>query len=366
LASVRLMDSRTVYDRPYDGLSNTKLGGAQSFRGIITRSHMLQRELRPSAPVPASKISVRRHLNATRAREMDDGPESTFTLRGLLAAIRANWMFLAGSATVALAAGTAVAYLSTPIYRAEIVVLPVPDQENRGALAGVVDQLGSLSALAGLTIGGNRSQAQGMAILQSRALVGELIRDENLLPVLYPDLWDSANNRWRSADPRRQPTPFKAQESFLRNVLRVSEDRLTGLVTVRVEWKDPRQAAQWASELVARANTASQRKALQEAQSSIAYLQRRLESTDAVELRQAIYRLMEAQLKQIVVASSRQEYAFRVIDPAQVPDVDRFVRPQRALLLVLSPTVGFIMGLFVVLWRRGSRKTDGEVESGSK
>ena len=169
--------------------------------------------------------------------------------------------------------------------------------------------------------------------------------------MLYEKFWDKERKAWLSDNP---PTEYKAQELFIRSVLRVTEDRSSGVVTVRVEWSDPRLAAQWATALVNRANAMSQQRALEEAQRSIDDLQARLDSTNTVELRQAIYRLMEAQLKQIVVASSRAEYAFRVVDPAVVPDADSFVRPRRALLLVLSPVVGFVIGFFFLLWRRTS------------
>jgi uncharacterized protein involved in exopolysaccharide biosynthesis len=279
--------------------------------------------------------------------------EATFTLRGLVGALREGWVLPAALAALFLAAGAAVAFLATPIYRAEVVAVPVPDQEARGALSGLSDQLGGLAPLAGINLGGGQD-AQAIATLRSRALVAQLIRDENLLPVLYEKLWDKERKAWLSDDPRGRPTEYKAQEFFINSVLRVTEDRSSGLVIVRVEWPDPRLAAHWATALVNRANAVSQRRALEEAQSSINYLQARLESTDTVELRQAIYRLMEAQLKQIVVASSRAEYAFRVVDPALVPDADSFVRPRRALLLVLSPVVGFVIGFFFLLWRRTS------------
>ena len=103
-----------------------------------------------------------------------------------------------------------------------------------------------------------------------------------------------------------------------------------------------------------RANAATQQRALREAEDSIKFLQSRLDSTESIELRQGIYRLMEAQLKQIVAASARREYAFRVIDPAQVPDKDSFVRPRRKLITILGGTVGGMLGLFVAVWRRAA------------
>lgn len=111
--------------------------------------------------------------------------ESTFTIRDMLGVLRQHWVVPVAGGILALCVGAAMAFFSTPIYRAEVVAVPVPDQEARGSLSALVDQLGGATALTRLTLGGGSRDAQGIAILRSRALVGELIRDEKLLPVLY-------------------------------------------------------------------------------------------------------------------------------------------------------------------------------------
>ena len=54
----------------------------------------------------------------------------------------------------------------------------------------------------------------------------------------------------------------------------------------------------------------------------VEYLNQELEKTNVAELRQAIYRLIEAQIKQKTLARLRDEYVFRVLDPAAPPDSD--------------------------------------------
>ena len=52
-----------------------------------------------------------------------------------------------------------------------------------------------------------------------------------------------------------------------------------------------------------------------------------------------IYRLIEAETKKKMVASTREEYAFKPIDPAVAPE--RRFRPRRAVFVL----TGFLLGL---------------------
>jgi uncharacterized protein involved in exopolysaccharide biosynthesis len=82
-----------------------------------------------------------------------------------------------------------------------------------------------------------------------------------------------------------------------------------------------------------------------------------------VEVQQAIYRLMEAQTKKQMVASTREEYAFQTIDPA-VPPQER-ASPKRALIVLTGLVLGLALGTLVVSVMRSrkhrNRGAGGEV-----
>ena len=50
-----------------------------------------------------------------------------------------------------------------------------------------------------------------------------------------------------------------------------------------------------------------------------------------------------------MLANIREEYGFKVIDPAVVSDKDKFVRPRRILLTSLGLFVGLSIGIFIAL-----------------
>jgi len=79
------------------------------------------------------------------------------------------------------------------------------------------------------------------------------------------------------------------------------------------------------------------------------YLERELTNTSTLGTREAINRLIEAQIKQRMLANVTLEFAFRVVDPATVADADDPVRPQKFLLFLLGPIVGFSLGVFAIL-----------------
>src|SRR5262249_45050407 len=133
---------------------------------------------------------------------------------------------------------------------------------------------------------------------------------------------------WKTANP---PTLNDAVFYFDRHVRDVSEDRRTGLVTLRITWTDPMRAAAWANEIVRLANEQLRGRAVARAQGAIDYLKREAQAPASVEIQQALYRLMEDQYKTLLLANVSEDYAFSVIDPAVAADAKHYVFPNRTL-----------------------------------
>jgi len=228
-----------------------------------------------------------------------------------------------------------VAFCMTPIFQAKMLLVPtLADSGGNGS--AVLSSISSVAALAGVGGGGIaiNPNEEAIAILRSTALTEGFIKDENLLPVLFEDGWDQKAGKWKSDDPKDIPTLWLADTMFDKTIRQLDEDQQTGLVTMTIEWKDPVLAAKWANELVARANEALRQDAIRRGNDNIAFLNDRIEKTSAVELRQAIYDLIEQELKKVMVAQGNADYAFRVIDPAVVPELKK--RPRRTLMVMVA------------------------------
>lgn len=269
-------------------------------------------------------------------------------LADLLAVLRREWRIVAAVTGFTTTAAIIAAFLMTPIYRAETLLSPISD-ERESSISALAGQLGGLAALAGMQVGGGSSKDEAVATLSARAFTEAFIRDEELLPIIYDEQWDEAQGSWKESDPENQPTVWKAAERFARDIRQVSVDKKTGLVTLAIEWKDPRLASDWANKIVQRANAQLRARAIGEARKSLAYLNGELLASSVVEVRQAIFNLIEAQTKKIMIANVREDYAFRVVDPAVPPE--RKVKPKRILMTVLGLMIGGMLGALAAFWR---------------
>jgi uncharacterized protein involved in exopolysaccharide biosynthesis len=278
-------------------------------------------------------------------------PRGQITLDSVLAAAwRSRWLMIACVAVCTALAATA-AFVMKPKYRAEVVIIPVKADDARAALSGMVGQLGGLASLAGLALPSGGNKDEYLQYLSSNNFTGRFIEDEMLLPVLFEDQWDASKNRWTVEAPEDVPTIADGVRMFDRSIRSVQEDRRTGIVKLTVVWTDRDLAARWANLMVERVNRDLRQRAIDEARASIKYLNEELAKTNVVELRAAIYRLLENQIKSVMLASVREQYAFKVIDQAIVPDADDFVRPKRFVMVLLGAAFGGMFGLMIVLWR---------------
>jgi uncharacterized protein involved in exopolysaccharide biosynthesis len=283
------------------------------------------------------------------------GGEDALTVREVLAALRDSWVLSLSAVLLSIAGAVAIAWLLRPVYRSEVVLAPVSEESTDATLAGIAGQLGGLATLAGLAPPGADNTAIAVATLKSDILAEEFIRERNLLPTLFAADWDAQQQRWTVEDPDDVPTLNDAIERFDSKIREVFEDKETGLVTLAIEWVDREQAADWANSLVAMANARLRRQSIAEAEKSIEYLRREVGKTEVVELRSAIDRLTESEIKRIMLAEVREEYAFKIIDPARASDSDNYVRPNWPVMLIAGALVGIAMAFLLAVWRRSRR-----------
>jgi len=274
-------------------------------------------------------------------------PRADLTFAQLGQMIRKRWPLIAGFTLMSVVISALVAFLSKPIYSAEVLMMPVAVNDASSSVSGFGGQLGGLASLAGLSLGTmDDRKAEAIATLKSRALTDAFVSENNLLPVLYASKWDEATQQWKTA-PDKVPTLWDAYKR-IKQIRKLDEDKKTGLLTLEVDWNDPQLAARWANELAARANRLLRKQAIERADRNIGYLRQQINETSLVEVRQALYRLVETELKTAMLAQSSEDYAFRVIDPAVVPQEK--IWPKRALLLIVGLFAGLFLGsLFAVL-----------------
>lgn len=278
-----------------------------------------------------------------------DNQVDEISLKDIADALLARrWLIVLMTVAFAIGAG-AVAFLLPEKYEASIVLSPVDDGAGGklGGAGALLSQFGGLAALGGINVGVSGKKAEAIATLQSHGLTENFIRDNNLLPILYADKWDAERKAWKEQEPDNVPTVWKAEKKFKKKILSVDEDKKTGLVTLTIEWTNAELAAQWAKDLVGRANRDLRAREIKQCQTNLAYLNDQLTKTSVVELQKAIYSLIEAEIKKVMIANGSDEFAFRVIDPPRV--AEERSSPMRGLIMVVGLFLGFTLGVVLAL-----------------
>jgi len=249
-----------------------------------------------------------------------------------------------------------LSYVIRKQYDAEIVISPVTmtSEKSFGGAGGALGSFSGLAALAGLSLGSDSKKAESIATLQSQALTGRYIRENNLMPILYADKWDAATGKWKPTDPKKIPTLWKAVQ-FFKKIRTISTDTKTGLVTMTIRWDDPELAAKWSNGLVKLTNDYEREKAIAESDRNIAYLTRQAASTDVVGIKQAVYNLLQSEISKSMIAKGTDEYAFKIIDPATV--AERAAFPQKPIWVLAAFFGSMLLAVFYafcrVAWQKG-------------
>jgi uncharacterized protein involved in exopolysaccharide biosynthesis len=268
---------------------------------------------------------------------------------------RRRW--IAASSVVGMVVLGVIGFLMTPVYRATTVMIAASSERQgfSSAIAGAVGSLG-LASLAGLNVGTNTAETEeALAVLKSRQFTETFIRERQLMPKFFESQWDAQKGTWRSGS--EPPTYGKAYKYFDGSIRTVLQDKKTGLVTLQIDWKNRMEAAEWANDLVQRLNLEMRSRAASKADALLGYLEKEVATTSVVATREAINRLIEAQVKQRMLANVTQEFAFRVVDVALPPDKNERLRPHKFLMMLGGIAVGAVLAILGVLlsdWWRGA------------
>jgi uncharacterized protein involved in exopolysaccharide biosynthesis len=286
----------------------------------------------------------------TRSSTASEEPSLADHIRTLW---RRKWLVL-GVTVITTAIAAAIAFLTPKEYEASVLVLPVSDNGSRGQFGGlssIASQFGGLASLAGLPLGDNAKKSESIAVLQSEALTETYIRDNQLLPILFWRKWDPRTRSWLVTQPDKVPTLWKANEYFRKNVRQVTTNTKTGLVTITITWTDPKLAAKWANDLVNLTNEYLRSKAIRESDRNIQYLNGEAEKSNVVEVKQAIYSILQAEINKEMLARGTDEYALKVLDPAVAPELASY--PRRLVWVAIGAMFGLLASAGFVIMRSG-------------
>ncbi|MGI2091612.1 Wzz/FepE/Etk N-terminal domain-containing protein [Shewanella oncorhynchi] len=296
-------------------------------------------------------------------------------LRELFSVIwQGKWLIIAITAVFAI--GAVIFAIKQPnIYKSEALLAPASEEQG-GGLSGLASQFGGLASLAGVNLGskgGIDKTELAIEVLKSRQFTSDFIQRHNILAdLMAAEKWDrdadkliynsklynDETNIWvREAKAPFKPEP-SVQEAYkvFSKMIAVNKVKETGMVTISVEHLSPVVAQQWVAWLIQDINKVMKDRDVAEANRSSEFLNKQIALTNVADIRTILYKLVEEQAKTIMFAEVRDEYVFKTIDPALIPEEK--AKPKRALICVLGTLLGGMLGMMFVLVRYFIRKED--------
>jgi len=270
--------------------------------------------------------------------------------------------------TLVFSVGAVFFALSQPNQYKSSVLLAPTSKDGQGGLGAMASQFGGLASLAGINLGGGGGDSTTLAleVVKSRQFIAEFVNRHDLKMAIMateswnesdnslhinPELYDQASQQWvRKVKPSKsiEPTDWEVYKSFIK-LLSTSKDKESGLVTLSIEYFSPIMAKQWLDWIVVELNNEMRKRDLSETQRNIDYLTNQLEKTQLAGMQTVFYQLIEEQTKTLMIAEAQEEYIFKVVDPAVVPEEKS--KPKRALIAVLGTLLGGMLGVMIVLIR---------------
>ena len=260
----------------------------------------------------------------------------------------------------------------TNLYTSQALLVPTSLNSNS------TSQYSALAAVAGVNLGDSSPDVTlAIAFINSKKIIRQLIKHESFLPdlmaakkwhiksnsIIYDDdLYDKKNKKWvREVDFPFQQVPSE-QEAFalFSKQINISEDKKNQLVTLSVEHISPSVAQQWAEWIIDEANTMVANLRIEEAESSINYLNEQIILTPYAELRTIFFNLIQQNTQNMMLAKVSKQYALSIIDPPLIPEMKS--NPKRALICILGTLLGGMLSLLIILVRKYGFSKDDELD----
>jgi uncharacterized protein involved in exopolysaccharide biosynthesis len=292
--------------------------------------------------------------------------EDEIDLRELFSVLWASKILLA-IITLVFTSTSVIYALVTPNQFQATAILAPAQQDSRG-ISSALSQFGGLASLAGINIGGSQDGDSRIAleVMQSRSFIEQFIKQSGIMVeimaakgwnsdskrlILDRDIYDSHSRQWvRSASSGREVTPslWEAYKVFS-EILQVSEDKKTGLVSVSIEFYSPYLAQQWLENYILAINLHLQQRKLKRIDKNIGYLDEQIATTSVVEMREIFFTLIQEQIKSKMLVEASPDYAFTVVGEVMLPEEKS--QPKRALIVVLGGLLGAMLSICLVLFR---------------
>jgi tyrosine-protein kinase Etk/Wzc len=137
-----------------------------------------------------------------------------------------------------------ISLMMTPIYQAKATLMPVESSQSRfSAALGALQNIPFIGGAVGGTLGKTATDKL-VNILNSRTVAEDVIGKLDLVKIIFKKQWDREKGTWKTDKP---PTLQDTLRVLQKELVKVADDR-KGLISISVEYEDPKLAADIANE----------------------------------------------------------------------------------------------------------------------
>jgi len=260
--------------------------------------------------------------------------------------------------------GVIYSLLLPNIYESKALLVPV---NASGNISGALQGYGSVARLAGINLpsgGDEGNSAKAIKKISSLSFFENNIMTNIFLPDLMAikswnyktntlafdeNIYKKNNNTWVRdySYPKLQvPSAQESFEVFTRKHLSLSEDKITGFITLSMKHQSPFIAMEWAELVINEVNAFYRQKDKSESEKSVSYLNKQISLTNLSEIKQVIAQLLQEETKKLTLVEANKFYVFEYIDPPAI--MEKKSGPKRALICILSALLGGMLGIVLV------------------
>ena len=283
-------------------------------------------------------------------------------LPDVLGILRSRWWIIPVCVLLCWILATAYTISAPKLYEARIVIMPKQQQsQTSGALQ-------NLAGLAGFDVGGNGSNRFSlfMATLDSTRLTERLDQKYGLIKEIYPEQWDDQTKQWREPGglveafkralygffglPAWVPPTSRALSDDLVKRVHKDRDKDTSSYSLTYQNRDPQLATRVLQLMYAETEDMLREDQLRQAESSIAYINQRLQAVSINDYRTMLIGFLAEQERDRMVLENRSIPVAAInVDP--VTATDKPISPKPVIVFLVATVVGLLLAPILVLGR---------------
>ena len=219
----------------------------------------------------------------------------------------------------------------TPMYSSDILVSDNDDSNETSTSA-----IGGLASLAGIQLPqANNKSLSTLATINSKTFLKAFIKEYDLKPKIFKDLWLEKTNSWSG----EEPSDLGAVGE-LKKLIEIKKVE-GGLVRIIVSTYDPEFSLFIANKIVFFINDYMRKSAIEESENLIKFLEKEAVKSSLSDVKLRIFALIQENIAEKSLANVRQEFIYKVIDKAYLSDYPSF--PNKLQIRLSGIILGFLL-----------------------